>query len=191
MTSVLSGPIEDEIWCLDSVSDIPMFTLSWMNHPSTVLGTIEQLAPGFFVVRVQRWLSVTVLDRNADLPLAPLIDTPRRPLPFSEWHNRAGCRGMGWDQFFGDDQSGRQPSLHPAVLKQARKVCKACPVARDCLVWALTNPEDYGIWGGTSGRQRKAMKELAEERADSDECRDEPPTVLEELADVWLTKFLG
>lgn len=39
----------------------------------------------------------------------------------------------------------------------AKRVCAACPVQDDCLDYALTHREQYGIWGGTSLRERQRL----------------------------------
>jgi WhiB family redox-sensing transcriptional regulator len=39
----------------------------------------------------------------------------------------------------------------------ARSVCFACDVRRECLEYALANNERYGIWGGTSERERRRI----------------------------------
>lgn len=36
----------------------------------------------------------------------------------------------------------------------AKRVCSACEVRPECLDYALANNEQYGIWGGTSARER-------------------------------------
>lgn len=38
--------------------------------------------------------------------------------------------------------------------RQAKAVCAACPVQAECLDWALTTGQQYGIWGGLSERER-------------------------------------
>ena len=46
--------------------------------------------------------------------------------------------------------------------KNAKRVCAACPVRQECLNFALTqefNPD--GIWGGTSVRERRALRQAA------------------------------
>lgn len=37
---------------------------------------------------------------------------------------------------------------------QARAVCGRCPVTTECLDWAMSHHERYGIWGGTTARDR-------------------------------------
>ena len=40
----------------------------------------------------------------------------------------------------------------------ARAVCAICPVSGECLEYAMGNNEQHGIWGGTTGRQRRRIK---------------------------------
>lgn len=42
--------------------------------------------------------------------------------------------------------------------KDAKAVCVACPVRVPCLEWALANHEKFGIWGGTSERERRRIR---------------------------------
>lgn len=65
------------------------------------------------------------------------------------WRDLAACRGMGPKLFFpghGEDTS------------QAKVVCKGCPVREPCLNDALDNGEHFGVWGGTSERERDAIR---------------------------------
>ncbi|WP_327413197.1 WhiB family transcriptional regulator [Streptomyces sp. NBC_01233] len=39
----------------------------------------------------------------------------------------------------------------------AKKVCAACDVRTNCLDYALTNGEEYGVWGGLSERERHRL----------------------------------
>jgi hypothetical protein len=39
----------------------------------------------------------------------------------------------------------------------ARRVCARCSVQRECLECALTNGEEYGIFGGTSAKERRKL----------------------------------
>lgn len=45
--------------------------------------------------------------------------------------------------------------------KAARSVCTNCPVRIECLKYALANREQFGIWGGTSERERRKLRRLA------------------------------
>lgn len=186
MTSMLRG-LDDPNWAISVFADEDLpWVASWMNGPPRELaGEIEELAPGFFVVRTKIWLPPSALDSLAELPVVLHGDEPwRRRTDIFDWHTQAACRGEPLAAFFGDDQTGRQPSLHPSVLKNSReKFCAVCPVARACLTWALEKDEAYGIWAGTSGRQRKAMQDLI---ALSDPA--DRPVARERLIDQWLAQ---
>ena len=71
----------------------------------------------------------------------------------ADWRTRAACRGMDTDMFFPERGDG-------AAVDAAKAVCGACPVAADCLDEAINLPDGwgaFGIWGGTSGRQRRIL----------------------------------
>lgn len=42
----------------------------------------------------------------------------------------------------------------------AKKVCRSCPVIEECLDYALAGGERFGVWGGTSERERRGMKRV-------------------------------
>jgi WhiB family redox-sensing transcriptional regulator len=42
--------------------------------------------------------------------------------------------------------------------RAAKALCARCPVRPECLAYALTHDERFGIWGGTSERDRRRMK---------------------------------
>jgi len=65
------------------------------------------------------------------------------------WQDQAACTGSNPDLWFpgrNDDNA------------YARSICRACPVRQECLNHALTEPETIGIWGGTTPRERRAMR---------------------------------
>lgn len=39
-------------------------------------------------------------------------------------------------------------------IKEAKKVCNDCMVKAQCLEYALSHPDEHGIWGGTTTRER-------------------------------------
>jgi len=46
---------------------------------------------------------------------------------------------------------------HKEQAARARQICAVCPVADDCLAYALDLFIRDGIWGGTTERQRRPM----------------------------------
>lgn len=78
-------------------------------------------------------------------PLPELNDLLKRP----QWQLDAACRGVGVEHFFPSEASG---------LMQARRVCVRCPVSKDCLDYALSDPSLKGIWAGTSERRRRRLR---------------------------------
>ena len=65
------------------------------------------------------------------------------------WTNRALCKNLDTELFF--PQRG-ESTVH------VRMVCKACPVVKPCLEYAMRGMEKFGIWGGTSERERRKMR---------------------------------
>lgn len=65
------------------------------------------------------------------------------------WTARGACRGVGAAQFFTERGEATRP---------AKAVCATCPVTAECLDYALRNKEKFGVWGGTSERERRKMR---------------------------------
>lgn len=40
----------------------------------------------------------------------------------------------------------------------ARSLCNRCPVKKQCLDYAVSNHEPYGMWGGKSPKQRLKLR---------------------------------
>ena len=72
-------------------------------------------------------------------------------LPEAErgWQERANCLGVDPDLFFPE---------RGASTREAKEVCRGCVVRDDCLEYALTNGEKFGIWGGMSERERRRIR---------------------------------
>jgi WhiB family redox-sensing transcriptional regulator len=45
--------------------------------------------------------------------------------------------------------------------KRAKTICRQCPVRRECLVYAMDEPVDHGIWGGLTERERRSFRRKA------------------------------
>lgn len=88
--------------------------------------------------------------RNADLykVTPPKYDDIRKFEP--DWWADAVCTTKEIRIFFGSENA------HTS-LTEAREHCGVCPVSKECLSHALSTPEEYGIWAGTSARNREAM----------------------------------
>ncbi|WP_262847710.1 WhiB family transcriptional regulator [Mumia quercus] len=44
-----------------------------------------------------------------------------------------------------------------AEQNRAKQLCRACPVKLECLAEALDNDIEWGIWGGMTERERRAL----------------------------------
>ena len=47
--------------------------------------------------------------------------------------------------------------------KEAKRICRACPVRMDCLQYAMETPVDHGVWGGLTERERRRRRREATE----------------------------
>lgn len=79
----------------------------------------------------------------------------------ADWRARAACAGYANDLFF---PIGEDPD--EATIAKAKGICSVCPVATDCLEYALETNQRSGVWGGTSEKERKSLRRkwLAERR---------------------------
>lgn len=83
--------------------------------------------------------------RPRKAPLAP-------SLPDDDWQEQGACRGANPSLFFAPDHE----SSHQRRFREtaAKAVCAHCPVRNICHAYALQTGEVYGIWGGTTERER-------------------------------------
>lgn len=84
-------------------------------------------------------------------------DTNLTILPLSEpsvlqWQSEALCAQTDPEAFF-PEKGGS--------TREAKRVCTACTVRVECLEYALSNDERFGIWGGLSERERRRLKKQA------------------------------
>lgn len=70
------------------------------------------------------------------------------------WQDEALCKGKDNDIFFPDDAT----PMTSKRVKLAKEICKVCPVRTECLYIAISTDERFGIWGGFSPRERKAIR---------------------------------
>lgn len=69
--------------------------------------------------------------------------------PPPAWQERGLCAQTDPESFF-PEKGGS--------TREAKKICGLCDVRDECLQYALENDERFGIWGGHSERERRAMK---------------------------------
>ncbi|MFC7404413.1 WhiB family transcriptional regulator [Georgenia alba] len=63
------------------------------------------------------------------------------------WASRAACAGCEPDRLF----------VQGAAQREVRELCFSCPVRLDCLADALTSHTAFGVWGGLTERERRAV----------------------------------
>ncbi|MEU9256762.1 WhiB family transcriptional regulator [Streptomyces sp. NPDC048270] len=66
-----------------------------------------------------------------------------------DWRHKSQCRNQA-DVFFPNGET-RDATLR---VEKAKALCAQCPVIDDCRKWALTSPEEYGIWAGLDEQER-------------------------------------
>lgn len=64
-----------------------------------------------------------------------------------EWASRGTCRTADPDALF----------VQGAAQNRAKTVCGGCPVRVECLADALDNRTEFGVWGGMTERERRAL----------------------------------
>lgn len=82
---------------------------------------------------------------------------------YPEWHYQASCAGTNDELFFGSSEPDIRPPYNLADINKAKKLCGGCPVSAACLRAALVNREEYGVWAGTTRKQRHKMLKAVEE----------------------------
>jgi WhiB family redox-sensing transcriptional regulator len=72
------------------------------------------------------------------------------PPPPGRWVEHAACKGTDLDDWF---------PVRGGSLTALRAICAACPVIDRCRTYALAHPSLIGVWGGTSERQRRLIRQ--------------------------------
>jgi WhiB family transcriptional regulator, redox-sensing transcriptional regulator len=70
-----------------------------------------------------------------------------------QWLDRAACRAHDPELFFPVSAIG--PGH--ADTEAAKRVCRACPVLAECLEWAIAGAIPFGVVGGLSEDERRAV----------------------------------
>jgi WhiB family redox-sensing transcriptional regulator len=64
-----------------------------------------------------------------------------------DWTARSACRTSDPDELF----------VTGAAQNRAKAVCLGCPVRTECLGDALDHRVEFGVWGGMTERERRAL----------------------------------
>jgi WhiB family transcriptional regulator, redox-sensing transcriptional regulator len=71
------------------------------------------------------------------------------------WREEAACLRYPGILFFGQEDS-ESAAERRAREEEAKQICAACSVRRQCLEYALRTREPYGIWGGLTEIERRS-----------------------------------
>lgn len=63
------------------------------------------------------------------------------------WATQAACAGVDPDSLF----------VRGSAQRQARQMCLSCNVRLECLADALNSNTMFGVWGGLTERERRAL----------------------------------
>ena len=64
-----------------------------------------------------------------------------------EWAAAATCQKSRPDELF----------VRGAEQNKAKQLCSGCPVRTECLAEALDHQIEWGVWGGMTERERRAV----------------------------------
>lgn len=71
------------------------------------------------------------------------------PFEGQRWRARAACRDTPTSVFF--------PDRGETEVREARRVCAACPVKAECLEYGAGQAQwqRFGVWGGLTEKERR------------------------------------
>lgn len=71
-----------------------------------------------------------------------------------DWRDRGLCAQTDPEAFF-PEKGGS--------TREAKRICTGCEVRAECLEYAMTRDERFGIWGGLSERERRRLRKSRRE----------------------------
>jgi WhiB family redox-sensing transcriptional regulator len=81
---------------------------------------------------------------TAPIALLSISSHSARP----HWMEQAACRGHPTSWWFAS-----------STRRHAVRICRRCPVRRECLAYALEQGDElYGVWGGLGSTERRGLR---------------------------------
>jgi WhiB family transcriptional regulator, redox-sensing transcriptional regulator len=91
-----------------------------------------------------------------------LLDGFADPAPetfaHSSWPGPAGDESWRLDALCAETDPEAFFPEKGGSTREAKRVCVGCDVRAECLEYALSNDERFGIWGGLSERERRRLR---------------------------------
>ena len=70
-------------------------------------------------------------------------------IDIKDWSDEAICKDLDTQVFFPKRGEATAP---------IKVICSVCPVVKPCLEYAMKSGEKFGVWGGTSERERRRIR---------------------------------
>ncbi|MFE1545491.1 WhiB family transcriptional regulator [Streptomyces microflavus] len=101
--------------------------------------------------------------------IATLVPADTR-IPFPDSEQPLACRTDPALFAIEDVSTTDDPRAREKATAQAKKSCSGCPVAAECLKWALANPDltQTGVWAATTKRDRTRLRKQLTARLGDD-----------------------
>ena len=100
--------------------------------------------------------------RWSESPLQAITELLEQAARRETWRGSAGCSELPSELFFPLNEAAPDTERE----RSARRCCRQCPVQLACLRWALDSGQDYGIFGGLTGPERRRLQLGGHPRAD-------------------------
>ena len=68
------------------------------------------------------------------------------------WRDSAACVAVTNEVSFFPDPTDL------VGVSRAKAICATCPVAAECLTWAIETNQTEGIWGGHTPKERRGIR---------------------------------
>ena len=88
----------------------------------------------------------TAARKTSAVPTSAILCGPEAESRIA-WVAKALCRAADPDELF----------VRGAAQRKAAVICRHCPVMLECGADALDNRVEFGVWGGMTERQRRAL----------------------------------